>query len=246
LLGYGRTKEVEADHHGILYASRAGYDPEAALTFFERLDEVEKEEEAGQNISPYWQSHPPTEVRLKLARKWISEAEKDRTSLTYNRDKFLAMVATLPRGEPAEKGKIEGNKYTNESFGLSLEVPDGWHLDNSRHESLVGFVGPIADVRGTLQRYPLPHAMGVQEFGKMIARQVGIPEVVARDADYPAGHGLLWQYGGDYLRYRSLLLIREQTGYMMTCQIPSEQYLQYIVDCERVMRSLQIQDPAAH
>jgi hypothetical protein len=59
--------------------------------------------------------------------------------------------------------------------------------------------------------------------------------------DYPAGHGLLWQYGGDYMRFRTLLLVREQAGYTLTCQSPSEQYLQYLVDCEKIMRSLQIQ-----
>jgi len=59
--------------------------------------------------------------------------------------------------------------------------------------------------------------------------------------DYPAGHGLLWQYGSDYMRYRTLLLVRGQAGYVLTCQIPSEQYLEYIVDCEKIMRSLRIE-----
>src|SRR4029077_9084393 len=108
LLGYGRKHELEADQHGIFYASLAGYDPEAALTFFDRLDKIEKEEEVAQHISPYWRDHPPTSERIRLARRWIAQAEKDRTSLAYNRDKFLSMVARLPRGMPAEKGVIEG------------------------------------------------------------------------------------------------------------------------------------------
>jgi predicted Zn-dependent protease len=247
LLGYGRTREVEADHHGIIYAARAGYDPEAALTFFERLDKVEKEEEAGQHISPYWQSHPPTQVRMQLAREWIAEAEQQHhTSVAYNRDKFLAMVAKLPRGEPAQRGVVEGNRYRNNVFGLSLEVPAGWKLDNSRIQSLVGFVGPVEEVQGYLQRYPLGHATGVQDFSKQTGRQWGIPpdQITSRDVDYPAGHGLLWQYGNNYMRYRTLLLVRGATGYALVCQIPNEQYLQYIVDCERIMRSLQIQSPS--
>ncbi len=241
LVGYGRKHEYEADQHGIFYASRAGYDPEAALTFFERLDKIEKEEEVAQHISPYWRDHPSTQDRLKMARKWIAVAEKERTSLAYNRDKFLSMQERLPRGMPAEKGTILGQKYTNSPFGITLEVPEGWRLDTSPIESLVAFKGPIAQVRGNLQRVHLPHAIGVQEFSKQMAKQWGLQEVLSRDVDYPAGHGLLWQYGGDYMRYRTLLLVRGNAGYALACQMPTEQFLQYIVDCERIMRSLKIE-----
>ena len=37
------------------------------------------------------------------------------------------------------------------------------------------------------------------------------------------------------------VLVRGDVGYALACQIPSEQFLQYIVDCEHIMRSLQIQ-----
>jgi len=81
----------------------------------------------------------------------------------------------------------------------------------------------------------------VQDFAKQVARQWGVQEAVTRDVDYPAGHGLLWQYGGDYQRFRTLLLVRGSAGYALMCQMNSDQYLQYIVDCEKIMRSLQIQ-----
>lgn len=241
LLGYGRKHELEADQFGVQYASRAGYDPEAALTFFQRLDKIEKEEAIAEQISPYWRDHPSTGDRLRLARRWIAQSEKERTSTTYNRDKYLNMVARLPRGTPAEKGTVTGVVYKNVPFGLNMEVPEGWKLDTSTMESLVKFTGPIPEVRGSLQRIKLSQAVGVQEFAKQMARQWGISEVLTRDVDYPAGHGLLWQYGGDYMRYRTLLLVRGNTGYALACQIPTEKFLQYIVDCERIMRSLQIQ-----
>jgi predicted Zn-dependent protease len=34
LLGYGRKNEIESDRYGILYAARAGYDPEASRSIF--------------------------------------------------------------------------------------------------------------------------------------------------------------------------------------------------------------------
>ena len=198
LLGYGRGNELQADQYGIYYASRAGYDPEAALTFFQRLDKIEQEEMAGQHISPYWQDHPPTQERLRRAQKWITQVEQTQKqpSLDYNRDKYLSMVARLPHGSSVERGVIEGHKYTNAPFGVSLEVPEGWKMDNARAQSLVAFSGPVPEVHGMLERFHLPQEMGVQEFAKQVSRQWGVQDAVTRDVDYPAGHGSLWQYGG--------------------------------------------------
>jgi predicted Zn-dependent protease len=241
LLGYGRDNELQADRYGIAYAGRAGYDPEAAITFFERLDKIEKEEEAAEHISPYWRTHPSTAERIQKAKRWIQLAEKQNANaVAFNRDKYLSLVAKLPHGEPAERGIVQNNRYQNEVFHLSLQVPDGWRLDNSRAQSLVGFTGPKPEIRGTLVRTKLPKEMGVQDFAKQVAKQWGLQEASTREVEYPGGHGILWQYGGDYTRYRTLLLVRGKAGYTLTCQTPEDQFLQYVVDCEKIMRSFQI------
>jgi len=246
LLGYGRDHELEADRYGIYYASQAGYDPGAALTFFQRLDKIEKEEQAGQHLSPYWQDHPPTQERLQRAKKWIAQAEKTNTTLAYNRDKFLSMVAKLPQGVPAERGVIQARHYTNVPFQLQLDIPPGWTMDNTRQESLVTFRGPKPEVRGSLDRTKLVPGMTLQDFGKQTARQWGLQQVSSREANYPAGHALVWQYGGDYMRYRTLLLIKDGAGYTLTCEIPADDYLQYIVDCEKIMRAFGFTDGEPH
>lgn len=244
LLGYGRRNELEADRHGVSYAARAGYDPGAALTFFHRLDKIEKEEQAGQNRSPYWQTHPSTADRLARAAKWIAQVEPPeggQPAAAYNRDPYLAMVQRLPHGEPAERGIIEGQAYVNSVFGLRLEAPSGWKLDNSRAATVVTFSGPAAGVQGSLVRHKLPQEMGVQDFAKRMAKQWGIRDASVRETEYPAGHGMVWQYGGDYMRYRTLLIVRGAVGYALTCQMPADAYLQHIVDCEKIMRSFEIQ-----
>lgn len=241
LVGYGRQHELEADHYGIIYAARAGYDPEAAITFFQRLDKIETEEQSAQRISPYWRSHPLTSERLKKARHWIDTINQTNSPLTYNHDKFLAMVARIPKMDPKERGRIKGRVYTNDAFGVKLEVPDGWTLDNSRTLNLCTFNGPAPEIRGSLQRLKVPDGMGVQEFTKQVMKQNGIQEASARESEYPAGHGMVIQYSDGYLQYRELLIVRGNAGYTVLIQIPAEQYLQYIVDCEKIMRSLQIE-----
>ena len=182
-----------------------------------------------------------TSERLKKARYWINSINQSASPLTYNRDRYQALVARLPKMDPKERGRIKGQTYTNDEYELSLEVPTGWTLDNSRTESLVVFNGPVAGVRGALQRMKMPSELGVQDFTKQIMRQWGVQQASARETEYPAGHGMVLQYGDELSKYRTLLLTRGPDGYTLMCQIPEEQYLQYIVDCEKIMRSLQIQ-----
>src|SRR5262245_15535681 len=91
LLGYGRKYELEADQYGVCYAARAGYDPEAAYTFFSRLNEIEKDEQIAQRISPYWKSHPDTADRLQKTHKWIAGINQSNSPLNFNRDKYQSL-----------------------------------------------------------------------------------------------------------------------------------------------------------
>ncbi|HLN13892.1 MAG TPA: M48 family metalloprotease [bacterium] len=59
---YSRAKEAEADHWGVIYAQRAGYDPTASLMFFERLETTEKTE--SNVITHAFEDHPNTPARV--------------------------------------------------------------------------------------------------------------------------------------------------------------------------------------
>lgn len=58
---YSREKEMEADHFGVIYAQRAGYDPTASLLFFERLQKQEKQQPA---LLHAFEDHPDTPARI--------------------------------------------------------------------------------------------------------------------------------------------------------------------------------------
>ena len=59
---YSRAKEAEADHWGVIYAQRAGYDPTASLSFFARLEAAEQEKSNA--ISHAFEDHPDTPARI--------------------------------------------------------------------------------------------------------------------------------------------------------------------------------------
>ena len=59
LLPFSRLSEKEADHIGLLYAARSGYDPRAAVTFWQRMDELGKGEPP-----VYFSTHPSHDRRI--------------------------------------------------------------------------------------------------------------------------------------------------------------------------------------
>lgn len=63
---YSRDKEFEADHYGVVFAQKAGYDPTAALAFFERLLQTEKAQ-PGAMIHAF-EDHPDTPARITAVR----------------------------------------------------------------------------------------------------------------------------------------------------------------------------------
>lgn len=69
VLPYGRDHENEADKMGLMYMARAGYDPEDALRFWQRMDE------AGGANPPEWAStHPSHGTRIQRMRELMPAA----------------------------------------------------------------------------------------------------------------------------------------------------------------------------
>lgn len=72
LLPFGRAQESEADHIGLVYMAKAGYDPREAIAFWERMDQ-----QSGGAAPPEWLStHPSHETRVEDIRGWLPEAMK--------------------------------------------------------------------------------------------------------------------------------------------------------------------------
>ncbi|MCW2924114.1 MAG: Peptidase Ste24p precursor [Thermoleophilia bacterium] len=74
-LPWGRAQESEADHIGLIYMARAGYDPPAALTFWKRMQRTTE----GGAPPEYLSTHPSGTTRIKQIQGWIPEAQRERT-----------------------------------------------------------------------------------------------------------------------------------------------------------------------
>lgn len=74
-LPHSRKQESEADHIGLLYMARAGYNPEAAVRFWERFGQYKQG--SGQNVPNFLRTHPVDEVRIRQLKEWMPAAKKE-------------------------------------------------------------------------------------------------------------------------------------------------------------------------
>jgi len=71
-LPFSRSQESEADHIGLVYMARAGYDPRQALAFWKRMLRASKGKEPPEFLS----DHPSDAHRVDRIRDWLPEAER--------------------------------------------------------------------------------------------------------------------------------------------------------------------------
>ena len=94
--GFSRKQESEADHMGLIFAAMAGYNPQVATTFWQRMAAQ------GSGSSSLFSDHPSDETRIKQIQGWMSEAmkyytPKTTTSTTSSTKKSTAKKSTAKK-----------------------------------------------------------------------------------------------------------------------------------------------------
>ena len=71
-LPFSRSQESEADHIGLVYMARAGYDPRQAVAFWKRMLRASR----GQEPPEFLSDHPSDKHRIERVEGWLPEAER--------------------------------------------------------------------------------------------------------------------------------------------------------------------------
>jgi predicted Zn-dependent protease len=93
---FSRNFETEADYLGLQYMYKAGYDPQAFVSFFEKVEAKEKAKPG--TLSKAFASHPPTPDRITRAQdeiKKILPAQPQYILSTSEFDSIKARLASL-------------------------------------------------------------------------------------------------------------------------------------------------------
>jgi predicted Zn-dependent protease len=71
LLPWSCQQETEADKFGLIYAAMAGYNPQEAIPFWQRMSAA-----GGANPPEFLSTHPSDETRLRKLKQFMPEALK--------------------------------------------------------------------------------------------------------------------------------------------------------------------------
>lgn len=75
-LPHSRAQESEADHIGLIFMARAGYNPEAAVAFWQRFSQY-NQQQGGGNPPSFLRTHPLDEVRIQQLQELMPQAQAE-------------------------------------------------------------------------------------------------------------------------------------------------------------------------
>src|SRR5712691_4907619 len=105
-LKFSRDQEREADYLGLQYMYKAGYDPNAFVSFFEKLQAQERRRPG--SIPKIFSDHPPTPERVQKAQEEIATILPARDEYIVTTSEFDLVKARLRKIE--NKSKLNDKK----------------------------------------------------------------------------------------------------------------------------------------
>ncbi len=108
-LSFSRGYEAQADWLGVQYMYRAGYDPQAFVQIFEKLQALEKRKPGV--LAKAFSDHPQTPDRIAKSEEEIATILPARTDYVVSTSEFDDIKARLARLQ--NKRKVDGSKDPN-------------------------------------------------------------------------------------------------------------------------------------
>ncbi len=108
-LSFSRSFEAQADWLGVQYMYRSGYDPQAFVSIFEKLQALEKRKPGV--LARAFSDHPQTPDRIAASEEEIATILPARPDYVVSSSEFDDIKARLARIQ--NKRKVDGNKDPN-------------------------------------------------------------------------------------------------------------------------------------
>jgi len=140
-LKFSRGFEADADLLGLEYMYKSGYDPEAFVDFFEKIQSLEKKKPG--TMSKVFSTHPMTDDRIKVAQKNIQEYLKERPEYVVTTSEFNDVKTRLMAMH--NKRKVDNQDLNRPTLRKAPGASTGSDKDDK---------GSGDDDRPTLKRRP--------------------------------------------------------------------------------------------
>jgi predicted Zn-dependent protease len=120
---FSREFEAQADYLGVQYMYRAGYDPQAFITFFEKIQALEKRKPGA--VAKAFSEHPQTPDRILRTQDEIAHILPPRDQYMVNTSEFDDVKARLERIESKRRllDSRNGNKPSLRKTGAGQGDP---------------------------------------------------------------------------------------------------------------------------
>src|ERR1035438_7946473 len=124
MLQFSREYEAEADWLGLQYMYKAGYDPQAFIQFFEKIDALEKHKPG--TLAKVFADHPQTPDRIAHSEEEIATIMPSKPDYVVTTSEFDDIKTRLARIENKRKlnDKSSGNKPTLRRAGGTNNDPN--------------------------------------------------------------------------------------------------------------------------
>jgi len=141
-LKFSRDDESQADHLGLRYLMRDGYDADEMPRVFDMLKR--QTEMAGGSRLPEWQStHPSPEHRSAKLHQEIEKLGGSPPGARVRRDEYLQHLRGLVFGPDPREGYVAGRTFYHPGMAFRMDFPKGWKIANQRQ--MVAALSPEKD-----------------------------------------------------------------------------------------------------
>jgi predicted Zn-dependent protease len=142
---FSREFEAQADYLGVQYMYRAGYDPQAFISFFEKVQALEKRKPGA--VAKVFADHPQTPDRIQHSQEEIARILPARDQYTVTTSEFDDVKARLARIE--NKRRLTDSKDTKKPSLRRASTGSG---DPTSPSSQTGDTTSTSDDKPTLHR----------------------------------------------------------------------------------------------
>ena len=129
-LKFSRDDESQADHLGLRYMGKTGFDEREMPQVFVMLGQVSAAE-GGSHLPQWLETHPDPENRRQAMEQEIAQLPAGQAGGTVNAAEFVRRVDGLVYGADPRDGFFRGNQFIHPGMRFRMDFPQGWKTANT-------------------------------------------------------------------------------------------------------------------